>query len=83
MKPEALFDAPKVEREHTTRALVPVALTACPSCGSALDTTLVTEGALFFHGGYGADRSTTTLSCERCPWTLVVDVTDTSPRDPA
>jgi hypothetical protein len=35
--------------------------------------------ALFRHGGYGADRTTTTLSCPGCSWSLVVDVTETRP----
>lgn len=79
MKAEALFDAPKAERPRTSKALVPILLTACPSCGGSLDSALVVEQALFRHGGYGADRSTTTLACEGCTWTLVVDVTETRP----
>lgn len=76
---EALFDAPKNERARTTRALVPVTLDYCPSCGGRLDRGLVAEQALFRHGGYGADRTTTTLACSSCTWTLVIDVTETRP----
>lgn len=79
-----IYDVDKKVRERTTKALVPVSLNACPSCGCPdLDRTQVGEMALLRHGGYGATRSTTTLSCPRCTWSLVVDVTETDPRKDA
>lgn len=76
---DRMLDVERVERARTTKALVPVALTACPECGGPLTESLYAEQALFRHGGYGADRATTTLSCHRCTWTLVIDVTETRP----
>lgn len=77
---QALFDAPAIRRERTSKALVPVSLDACPSCGGLLLSDTHGQLALFRHGGYGATRMTTTLSCPGCTWSLVVDVTETNPR---
>ena len=59
--------------------LVPIVLSACPSCGKPnLGRQRVDEPALLTHGGYGATRSTTTLGCA-CGWSLVVEVTEARP----
>jgi len=36
------------------------------------------QPALFWHGGFGATRTTTVRWCP-CGWTLTVDVTETRP----
>jgi hypothetical protein len=76
----ALFEMSREDTFKTSKALVPVTLDRCPACGTALDSRQFGQLSLFFHGGYGATRTTTTLSCVGCSWSLVVDVTETNPR---
>lgn len=59
--------------------LVHVDLTGCPDCTAPLAPATVAEPALFRHGGYGATRSTETLTCGGCGWSLVVVVEETRP----
>jgi hypothetical protein len=75
-----LLDVERVVREGTTKELVPVDRTVCPSCKADLNITRMEEPALFFHGGYGATRRTSTVACTDCGWSLTVAVDETNPR---
>jgi hypothetical protein len=76
---DRLLDVERSFRRSFTKALVPVSLDVCPSCCGPLDSGQFGQMALFSHGGYGATKTTTTLSCGGCTWALVVDVTETRP----
>lgn len=77
---EVLFDPQAtLRRWDGSRALVPIQRDCCPSCFGTLREVRMTEAALFFHGGYGASRETTSVSCEGCTWTLVVEVSEVRP----
>jgi len=67
-------------RRHRGGALVAIDPDLCPACGDATERDVIYEPALFFHGGYGATRSTTTRRCHPCGWSLIVDVTEANPR---
>lgn len=76
---EVLFDPTAKTRWTGSRALVPIDRATCPSCGGHLREIRMTELALLRHGGYGASRETVSVSCVRCPWLLVVEVSEVRP----
>jgi hypothetical protein len=59
-------------------ALVPLDPDRCPDCGLRTEVDVTGQPALFFHGGYGAVRTTTVRWCP-CGWTLTTDITETRP----
>lgn len=71
------------KRKGTTKALVPVDRTNCPTCKASIDIEHVGQPALFLHGGYGATQRTSRVHCSECGWSLVVAVDETSPRERA
>ena len=85
----ALFDVAPKARWTGSRALVPLAADACPSCAGLVATVTVDEVPLFRHGGYGAVRRTTSRLCvaalarvSACRWGMTTDVTEVNPRAP-
>lgn len=74
-----LFDPQSRDQWTGGKALEPVARDRCPQCLGSLRSTCTTEMALFRHGGYGAWRETTVVSCERCGWSLVAEVSEIRP----
>lgn len=79
---QRLFDvAAKDRRQLAGNLPVPVDKAACPDCGGLTATLEHVEQALFIHGGYGANRATTTRHCARfCGWGLTEAVSETNPR---
>lgn len=75
------FDPPPPRRRRGRGGpLVPIDLTrGCPACGAPLDTETAGQLPLLRHGGYGATRSTTTVTCSRCTWSLVTVVAEERP----
>lgn len=63
---------------QATVSLVPLRLDACPSCDGVLDVEHVTQGVLLRHGGYGAERRTSTVHCV-CGWSLLREVSEQRP----
>lgn len=78
MVADRLFDVARKTRWSGSRALVPLDPERCPSCGAGLDLDVVAQGALFFHGGYGAAELTVTRHC-RCGWRLEAERSETRP----
>lgn len=78
--PDRLFgEAPERHRRAPAGELVAVDLTACPDCGTPTEQRAQHEGALFFHGGYGATRRTVEVWCPGCPWFLTTDISEERP----
>lgn len=77
---EALFGdgAEAAARPTTSRELVPV--TGCPKCATPLVENGATQGALFRHGGYGANRRTVWRSCPTCGFHVEAETSETNPR---
>jgi hypothetical protein len=76
-----LLDIERLHRRGTTKALVPISRTDCPPCGAPLATRRIDEPALIRHGGYGETRTTTTVWCDACGWSLITAVDSNNPRD--
>lgn len=55
----------------------------CPTCAGPVVTQVVTEPALFIHGGYGASRRTTVEICFDCRTARLLEVTEVNPRSVA
>lgn len=72
----------RARRRGTTKALALIDRTRCPSCGSPTTEAVTLEPALFYFGGYGATRSTTSTACtgQHCTWSLTTEVTEVNPR---
>lgn len=66
----ALFEVTPAKRWTGSRALVVVV--GCPDCGGPLVERTVGQMALFVHGGYGADRTSTWAICanRECRWSI-------------
>lgn len=79
MKTDALFDAPERERWTGSRALVPFDRDACPVDQGPLSVIVVGQPALFRHGGYGADLTSTVRWCALCGWQLLAQTQETKP----
>lgn len=71
----------RVPRSRCTD-LVPLRREVCPRCGDGMRRETFTELALFRHGGYGANRSTTWAICaaQKCRAVRCVQVIETNPR---
>lgn len=73
-----LFDSDR-EKRRGGKALERLNPARCPECQDKLQAETVGEPALFFHGGYGALRQTSTLHCPTCGWTMVSEISEVRP----
>ncbi len=83
--PQLLDLAPVARRKGATKALVVVDRSVCPLCGASTVSASMWEPALFYFGGFGATRRSTSVHCSRlfdrhCAWTLITEITEVSPR---
>lgn len=77
-----LFDPgpkPRRPRWRGGKALIPL-LAACGRCRFPTAVRSATQAPLFFHGGYGEARQTSTRFCALCGWTGPTVTASVNPR---